>query len=100
MFINNFRTKEMLEKIYKSAVILIAVLLIGGFFYLILTPTKTVAQATSNPIGNYVVPESHVWEVIHLASGSDSFVIYNKKTGEFKILDHEFNGNWRKTNNL
>lgn len=87
----------MLEKIYKSAVILIAVLLIGGFFYLILTPTKTVAQATSNPIGNYVVPESHVWEAIYggPADGSGHFLIYNKKTGEFKLIDQYNKGNWK-----
>lgn len=83
----------MFEKMYKLAVIIIAVVIVGLSVYVIFKPSQAISQVSAVPTANYVVPESHVWEA--LSSGGGDYLIFNKKTGEWKVVRHVFSSqNW------
>ena len=90
----------MFEKIYKSAVIIIAVFLIGISLYVIISPSKAVSQVSSSKAvsqvspsatTNYVVPESHVWECISNYQNPTYFILFNRITGECFFISHSVN---------
>lgn len=84
----------MLDKFYKSAVILIAVLLLGFSVFLVLSPSKAISKPATTESVTYSVPESHVWDAISNQSvdGYDQgFLLYNKVNGEYKIIKWERN---------
>ena len=83
----------MFEKIYKSAVILIAVFLIGLSIYFMISPSKAISQVP--PVANYVVPESHVWDVVANPGDDTITLLYNKKNGEcYRITYDNYVSNW------
>lgn len=82
----------MFEKLYKLAIIVIAVVIVGLSVYVIFKPSQAISQVSAVPTANYVVPESHVWEAITSDADGDNYLIFNKKTGEWKVVRYIHDG--------